>query len=297
MFMLHSKKEISALLYLVDDPDNEVFETVAGKLLDYGKEIIPQLEQLWESTTDEQIQFRIENLIHRAWFQDLQSGFSSWAKSKHGSLIEGALWIARYRYPELDSSLIISEIEQIQKNIWLELNHYLSPLEQVNVINSILYSYYKINGEENVNKSPDLFCLNHLLESKQGNSFTIGILYLIICEALDIPIFAVDLPRQFVLAYFDSLYHFLSPESNPIQNIQFFIDPINGMVYTQNDVKLYLQKINAQPSEDFLKPLNPKQVIYKLLGELSTTYLLHREEEKAEEILHLKKILKRNLSA
>lgn len=295
--MSYSKKEISALLSLVDDPDYEVFETVAGRLLGYGKEIIPQLEMLWEITSDESVQLRIENLIHRALFQDLQLDFSKWAKNKKGSLLEGALWVARYRYPDLDLNSVTSEIEQIQKNIWLELNHYLSPLEQVNVINSILYSYYKIQGEENVNKNFDLFCLNHLLESKQGNSFTIGILYLIICEALDIPVFAIDLPRQFVLGYFDSLYHFLTPNTNPVQTIQFYIDPVNGMIYTQNDVKLYLQKINALASDNYTNPLNVKQVIYKLLAELSSTYSIHQEEDKAEEIRHLQRILEPNISS
>lgn len=293
--MAHSKKEISALLSLVDDPDNEVFETVAGRLLGYGKEIIPQLEMLWESTTDESVQQRIENLIHRALFQELQLDFSKWSKNKKGTLLDGALWIARYRYPELETEMVLSEIEQIQKNIWLELNHYLSPLEQMNVINSIFYSYYKIQGEENVNKSPDLFCLNHLLESKQGNSFTIGILYLIICEGLDIPVFAIDLPRQFVLAFFDSLYHFMTPTSNPIQTIQFYIDPVNGMIYTQNDVKLYLQKINATDSDNYTKPLSVKQVIHKMLGELANTYEIHQEDDKADEIRHLQRILEPNI--
>lgn len=284
-----------ALLYLVDDPDNEVFETVAGKLLAYGKEIIPQLEHLWETTTDVSVQFRIETLIHRTLFQDLQLDFSKWAKDEKGSLLEGALWVARYRYPDLNAEAVRSELDQIQKNVWLELNHYLSPLEQVNVINSILYSYYKIHGEENVNKFPDLFCLNHFLESKLGNSFTIGILYLIICEALDIPIFAVDLPRQFVLGYFDSLYHFLTPNTNPVQSIQFYIDPVNGMIYTQNDVKLYLKKVNAVPSDNYKKPLGVKQVIYKMLAELYNTYAIHQEEEKAEEIRQLQRILEPNI--
>lgn len=278
----------------MDDPDLEVFETVAGKLLDYGKEIVPHLEHLWESTTDKILQSRIENLIHRVLFQDLLLDFSKWVKDEKGSLLNGALWVARYRYPELDAEAVQAAIEQIQKNVWLELNHYLSPLEQVNVINSILYSYYKINGEENVNKSPDLFCLNHLLESKSGNSFTTGILYLTICEALDIPVFAIDLPRQFILGYFDSLYHFQTPNTNPVQTIQFFVDPVNGMIYTQNDVKLYLKKILATPNDSYMKPLSPKQIIAKMLFELANTYSIHQEDDKAEEIRQLLKILEAN---
>ncbi|HET8572936.1 MAG TPA: transglutaminase family protein [Edaphocola sp.] len=287
-----NNKEITALLHLMDDPDTEVFETVAGRLLDYGKAIIPRLEQLWENTLDETVQLRIESLIHRALFQELQKNFAVWAKKKNASLLDGALLIANYRYPELDKDIVLSEIEAAQKNIWLELNHYLSPLEQVNVINSILYSYYKIQGEDNVNKDPDLYCLNHLLESKHGNSFSIGILYLVICETLDIPIFGVNLPRQFILGFFDNLYHFLSPRDNPVQSIQFYIDPVNGMVYTQNDVNVYLSKINERPPSGQIKPLTAKEIIFKMLDELSATYFLHHEQEKAEEIRQLQDILK-----
>ena len=39
--------------------DTDIFNTVATKLIDYGKEIIPNLEQLWEETDDEQVQKRI----------------------------------------------------------------------------------------------------------------------------------------------------------------------------------------------------------------------------------------------
>ena len=38
---MESNNEIRALLVLMDDPDNEVYDTVASKLLDYGKDIIP----------------------------------------------------------------------------------------------------------------------------------------------------------------------------------------------------------------------------------------------------------------
>lgn len=290
-----NQKEIHALLHLVDDPDGEVFEVVAGRLLDYGKEIIPQLERLQERIEDSSVQLRIESLINRALFKELFIDFSGWAKKKDAVLLEGALIIAKHCYADFDQKLLFSEIQQIQKNIWLELNHYLSPLEEVNVINSILYSYYKMKGEENVNKLPDCFSLNYLLEQKKGNSFSIGILYLIICEGLDIPVFAVDLPRQFILGYFDSLYHFRSPHSHPIQSIQFYIDPVNGMVYTQNDVKVYLNKIKASSSEGYNRPLNNKEIIFKMLEELAITYNLHSEPDKKQQIKQLQELLRNHI--
>lgn len=285
-------KEIKALLQLVDDPDREVFETVADQLLSYGKGIIPNLEQLWEITEDEGVQYRIENLIHRALFTELQQEFAAWGKEPMPSLFKGALLVAKYRYPELNVTAMMKQLNQMRRNIWLELNYYLTPLEQINVFNSILYNYYKLQGHEITERDPNLFFINHTLESKQGNAFSIGVVYLALCELLDIPIFAIGLPRQFIIAYFDSLYHFLTPDTDPIQTIQFYIDPVNGMVYTQNDVEVYLKKIKAGHEESYFQPMSNKEIIARMLEEMALTYGYINQEDKAAEMMQLVSVIK-----
>src|ERR1700744_4914319 len=104
---MQSNKEITALLRLIDEPDSEVFDTVASKLLHYGKEIIPNLEQLWEVTEDEEVQERIELLIHRVHFHDLQQEFLDWSESKHPELLRGAILVARFQFPELNVPAIL----------------------------------------------------------------------------------------------------------------------------------------------------------------------------------------------
>lgn len=287
-------KEITALLQLVDDPDNEIFETVANRLITYGKDIIPRLENLWENSPNSEVLARIEHLIHRVHFQDLYQELSQWTKEKEPSLLSFAILISKYLFPDLDVELIHSEINQIKKSIWLELNNYLSPLEQVHIINSILFNYYKFKGEENVNTDVCLFCLNYLLDTKKGNSFSLGLLFLIICESLDIPIFGIDLPRQFILGYFDSLYHFMNPDRSPVQSIQFYIDPVDGMIYTHNDVMTYLQKINAASFDHHHLPLSSLEIGEKLLKELANTFVIHHQKIKAEEINQLLLLFKEN---
>lgn len=284
-------KEIKALLQLIDDPDTEVFETVAEKLLHYGPQIIPNLEKLWEVTADETTQERIEMLIHRVHFQDLQKEFYDWSRAKKPELLRGAILIAKYQFPEMNVPSVLTQFDQIRRNIWLELNNYLTPLEQVNIFNSILFNYYKLQGHELTERDPKYFFINQVLESKQGNSYSIGIVYLALCELLDIPIFAVELPRQFVFAYIDTLHHFYSLEDAPVQQIQFYVDPLNGMVYTQQDVNTYLKKINANDREQYFKPLDAKRVVIKMLEELVLCYRYKREDDKANEIQELMNII------
>ena len=58
---MEENKEISALFHLIDDPDEEVFTTVSDRIISFGKEIIPNLESLWENTPAEDVQERIES--------------------------------------------------------------------------------------------------------------------------------------------------------------------------------------------------------------------------------------------
>jgi hypothetical protein len=60
-----NEKEIKALFTLIDDPDEEVFNTIQDRILVYGTPIIPDLENLWENTLDEATLERIELMIYK----------------------------------------------------------------------------------------------------------------------------------------------------------------------------------------------------------------------------------------
>jgi regulator of sirC expression with transglutaminase-like and TPR domain len=289
---MQDNRELSALLQLIDDPDNEVFDTISAKILHYGKAVIPRLEQLWEFTTDIEVQERIESLIHRVHFQDLQSEFVEWVNAPKPDLLKGAILIAKYKYPELKVPLILQQFDQLRRNIWLELNNYLTPLEQINVFSSILYNYYKLQGHELTERNPDHFFINKVLDSRQGNSFSLGIIYLALADLLDIPVFAVNLPRQFIFAYIDTLHHFFSNDDEGLKQIQFYIDPLNGIVYTQHDVDAYLRKIQAEERELYFTVLTAPVIIHKTLEELALCYQYKQQELQAAEIRQLMAIIK-----
>jgi hypothetical protein len=288
---MQSNKEIAALLRLIDDPDVEVYDTVASKLLYFGKDIIPSLEQLWEVTIDEEVQERIETLIRRVHFNELQHDFFEWSRSDNPELLRGAILVARFGTPDLSVPPILARFDQIKKNVWLELNNYMTPLEQVHVLNTILYNYYNLKGHELTVREPKHFFINELLDTRQGNPYSLGVLYLALCEMLDIPVFAVEIPRQFLFAYIDTLHDFYSHKPEGVQHIQFYVDPISGMVYVQRDIDVYLKKINALDRQRKILPLKSKRIIYKMMEELSLCYRYRREDDKAEEIEQLMKLL------
>lgn len=289
---MEENKEISALFHLIDDPDEEVFGVVSNRIVDYGKGIIPNLENLWENTISEGIQERIELVIHRLHYRDLTEEFVEWNRHSHQDLLTGALLVARFQYPELTSAPVFQEVEKLRRNIWLELNSYLTPLEQTNVLTTILYNYYQLKGGEIAYTEPNDFLLNKVLDSKKGNAMSNGILYLVLCDLLDIPIRAVPIPRQFILAYID-----IDPTQwnqlafNPTEQIQFYIDPMSGQVFTQKDVETYFKRISVPATASFFKPLDNIRIIQLLLEELSKCFELGKNAYKQDELLQLASIL------
>jgi regulator of sirC expression with transglutaminase-like and TPR domain len=284
---MEQTSEISALLTLIDDPDEEVFGAVSSRIIDFGKGIIPNLENLWENTINEDVQERIELLIHRLHFTDLTEEFRQWNRNVHQDLLTGALLVARFQYPELITAQVYQDIEKLRRNIWLELNSYLTPLEQVNVLSSILYNYYSLKGTEVAYANQEEFLINKQLESKRGNAIANGILYLVLAELLDVPIRAINIPRQFVLGYFKSDYDFTRHSQNAPSKTEFFIDPISGQVFTHKDLETYFKRINVQPVPAYYKPLSNKRVIQVLLEEYSKCFETEGNQYKREELILL----------
>jgi regulator of sirC expression with transglutaminase-like and TPR domain len=284
-------KEISALFTLIDDPDEEVFNTVSERIVHLGKTIIPNLENLWENTVSESVQERIEMLIHRLHLGDLQTALTAWHQQHEQELLPGALHVARYQYPELPIGPVIQEMEKIKRNVWLELNSFLTPLEQANVISSIVYNYYNLKGSEISYTNPDDFFIHKVLETKKGNTLSNGILYLILAEMLAMPVKAINVPKQFVLAFFNNDYSADTHGSDPQRKIHFYVDATTGQVFNHKDLEVYFKKIAVPLTPFYFKPLNNARVIQVLLEELSRCFEADNVLYKKMELLELARLL------
>lgn len=274
------------MLHLIDDPDEDVYNTVSNKIISFGKEIIPNLEHLWESVSNEDTQERIELLIHRLHLRDLTDEFTAW-KESGANLLEGAILVSKYHYPDMQPAQTRQEIEKLRRNMWLELNNYLTPIEKINVLNSIFYNYFKQKGVEISYESPDPFLINKTLETKKGNALSNGIIIIALCELLDIPVRAINIPRQFILGYFDDQYDMLNPVGHSSEKISFYIDPLNGQMYSHKDIENYFRKLSVPPVTSYFRPLSNRRIIQFLLEELAKCYDNDRNRYKMDELMAL----------
>lgn len=287
---MEETKEISALFNLIDDPDEEVFGAVSHKIVAYGRKIIPNLENLWETTPDQEAQNRIELLIHQVHYTDLTEDFKQWSLAGHHDLTVGALLASKFQYPELSSAATLLEIEKLRRNIWLELNNYLTPLEQIRIVTGLLFGYYGLKGGDLSYENVNDFLIHKVIEKKQGNQTSNGIIYLILCELLDIPVKAIGVPKQFVLAYFKPGYS-SEAEEGSLNKIEFYIDPTTGQVFTHKDLESYFKRIAVTPASAYFKPLSNKRIIQHLLEEMSKCFDNEKAAYKMDELIKLAHLL------
>lgn len=279
-------KEISALLNLIDDPDEEVFGAVSARIVDYGSTIIPTLEHWWETIPNEQVQNRIEGLIHRLQYRELTRNFTDWKEASRHELLTGALLVATFQYPDLATAPVITNTERLRRNIWLELNNYLTPLEQVNVFHNILYGYFGLRTVTREESRTEDFFIQNVLSNKKGTQAGNGLLYLVLCELLDLPVRAIQIPDQFILAY-------VKPsQEDDAQNVTFFMDPSGGQIYTYRDIEIYFKRINEPLNQEYLRPLTNIETIIYILKLLAKSYDPLKEGYKITELKELARYLK-----
>lgn len=284
-------KEINALFTLIDDPDEEVFGTVSNRIIDFGRGIIPNLEDLWENTLNEAVQERIELLIHRLHFTDLTADLKEWSESAYHDLLFGALLVAKFQYPDLHTTPVLQDIEKIRRNVWLELNSYLTPLEQANVLSSIVYNYYNLKGVEVNYNNPDEFFIHKVLETKKGNAITNGIIYQVLCDLLDINAKIINIPKQLIIAFYHSDYDPATYIGHPQEKIHFYVDGVNGQAYSHQDIENYFKRVAVPAIPAYYKPISHKRTIQVLIEETSKCFTLPSNEYKQKELMLLADLL------
>ncbi len=281
-------KELKALISLLDEPDAEVFEQISSKIHAYGTDAIPVLEESWEQSFDPLLQERIEEIIHLIQLDDLYAELYSWAQFGNDDLMRGFMLAARYQYPDLDAEKIIKQVGQLVQDVWLELNTNLTALEKIKVVNHILFDVHKFRGNKSNIKSPDNLYLNILLETKKGNPLSIGILYIIIARSLKLPVYGVDLPNHFVLAYMDVGENMNLASNESDDHAIFYVNPFNrGMLFTHNEIEAYIKQMKLPHNENYFRPCDNLTIMRRVFGELIN---LHEQQGNIVKVEELKKL-------
>lgn len=270
------ESKIKALISLLDDDDVEVISQVEKELLSHGGSMIPFLEKEWEQNFNPIVQKRIEDIIHLLQYILLEDRLMQWKDGGAKDLMEGMWLVCTYQYPDLEYSKIKQVMEQIYYEAWLDMKPDLLPIEQVKILNNVLFNKLKFSSNTKNFHSPANSMISQVLETKKGNPISLCVIYMMVAQKLKLPVYGVNLPSLFILTYKNS-------------DSQFYINAFNkGLIFTKEDIDNYLLQLNLSPIDIFYQPCSNMDIVARVLRNLIMSFDKLGELERVDEV---KKIL------
>lgn len=286
------ENELKALIALLDDNDPEVFGHVSNRLFSMGPAVIDRLEDAYVSEPNPLLQERIEGLIHKIQFDRVEKDFAAWIERDSDDLLRGLMILSRQQYPDLDEEKVKATVARMQKDIWIGLNNYLSPLEQMNVVNQTLFSQYQITGMQSGDNEMHFCYLNNVTETLKGNHFSIGLLYLVLCQKLDLPVYGVRLSSHFILARTKDFISDFSDADMLKNEVLFYINPYNkGLAFSDREINVYLKKLDLEIQEAYYLPASNTSIMLEYIRYLMQLFNRPEDSLKVEELGRLESML------
>jgi regulator of sirC expression with transglutaminase-like and TPR domain len=283
-------QSIEALVQLLDDPDEAIFAHVRSKLIEAGNDVLPivrnsiDIQSVSISTFE-----RIDLLISELQFLGVKNELIDWITKPEKDLLRGALIIAKYQFPELDYRQIEEQIATIEQAVWLELNGKLTCFETVKTINKVLFDLYDFKGAELGNYSPYHSYLNTVLEEREGTPLSLSIIYSVIAQRLNIPIYGVAFPNHFIVAFMDEykLHKLLNPTGSG--GVLFYIDPYaKGELLSKENLEDALKRYDISPNRDHFEPTSHSAILLRMINNLIYSYSNSKRQDKIAELNELK---------
>lgn len=278
--------KISALIKLLDEPDDKTYQIIREKIWSFGTEALSPLEKAWETDFNPLVQERIVEIRRNLQRTALAAELAAWVKTSSSDLLKGYLLVTKLNTPDLDEKAIATRIEEIRKDVWLELHENLTALENVKVLNHILFGIHLFEGNKINPVLPANSWLDTFLETRLGSPLSLGMLYIIIAEKLGLPITGVSLPQHFILAYLaDS--RLTDPTSD---QVLFYINPFNqGAVFTRREIELFIRQLKIKTDSSFFAPCTNTEVIRRLINSLIFACNKTGDTDKTEDLEYLLK--------
>ena len=281
-------RELTALIKLLDEPDENAFGFIRDKIYSFGGHAIPDLESAWENAFEGLVQERIETIIKKIQQDILHSDFAEWVRVESSDLLKGYLLVSKTRYPDLDPMKIIPRFEQFRLDAWLEMNDNLTALENIKVMNHIIFEVNQFDSNRTNPHAPENYYVNTFLETRKGSPLTLAILYIILAQKLNLPVYGVNLPQHFILAYTTERVMPIPDEND----VLFYINPFNrGAVFTRREIDLFIQQLKVKPEETFFAPCTNVDIIRRLIQNLKNIYTNSGNAELSAELDTLLDIL------
>lgn len=198
-----NKNEIISILKLLEDPDEKVYKIVKDKIMQNADFFKIYLENYFSLSSNSLAINRSENILDEIFWENFENRFEKFLYDKSSKLAEGVFLLEEYFNKDIDIDEIKTKYQEIKNSIWIECNDNLTSIEKIKIVNTILFEKLNFNKLNTTEIKPEFSSLTYCLTNKKYLAQNITLLYAMLVQQLEIPIYPLNIFTLNILGYFN----------------------------------------------------------------------------------------------
>jgi regulator of sirC expression with transglutaminase-like and TPR domain len=273
-----SKTEIESLLFLMDDPDPFVQQSVESRLQELGEKAVPLLDEYRSEISGEEAKSRVNDVIHKLTFDTLESDFIEILENgiKTRKSLEAAIFtLARFGNPTLRISEYQRKLDHFAQMIEPQIKYRLDEKRKMKRMLTFIFEDLNFRGDTESYHAPGNCFLNQVIDRRKGLPISLSLIVMFIARRLEMPFFGINMPIHFMLNYVGDKEELL-------------IDPYDdGAIVTYDQCYFFLKKNNIDPRPEHFQIATNLDIVLRCIRNLIHSYERQEEPERVEDLRKL----------
>ncbi|MEZ4804538.1 MAG: transglutaminase-like domain-containing protein [Bacteroidia bacterium] len=176
---------------------------------------------------------------------------------------------------------LMEQLETLRLDAWLEFHYDLTSFEKVKILNYILFQLHGFKGDEENYFHTDNGFINKVLENKKGNPISLSIVYMLVAQRLNVPVYGINLPKHFIMAYVEDEETELLDNFNDKQvisqeahgEVKFYINAYNGGgVFNEQHLLDIMKEMELEEKPEYMQPCTNTDIVLRVLMNLYNSF-------------------------
>lgn len=263
-----SKSEIESLVYLLDDPDEFVRQSVLDRFNALDQHSIPLLDQIRVTLKDVEKRNVLDEVILKLTFPALINEFLNLFEGGLTSLEElekAVLMLCRIENPTIREEIYVRRLNKMAAEIHAEILYTLQPVRQMEALIYHVFETHGFKAPDHSKFDPQEVQFSGMMDKRRGIPLSLTFVVLFLARRLELPFSGVNMPIHFLMRY-----------DFAAQVV--YLDPYNGGRPVSVDECLkFLEKNNLRPEQDYFRHAKPVEMLVRTLRNLHNAYQIKND--------------------
>jgi regulator of sirC expression with transglutaminase-like and TPR domain len=270
-----SKNEIESLLFLLEDPDPFVQQSVESRLQELGENAVPILDEYRMELNEKEAKDKVSDVIHKLTFETLESDFVEILEGglKTRKSLETAVFtLARFGNPTLRVSDYSAKLDHFAQIVDPQVKYKLDEKRKMKRLLKFVFEDLNFRGDAEDYHAPQNCFLDQVIDRRKGLPISLSLVVMFIAHRLEMPFFGINMPIHFMLNYIGDKEELL-------------IDPYdNGAIVTYDQCYFFLKKNNLDPRPEHFQIATNLDILLRCIRNLIHSYERKEEMERVEDL-------------